>query len=147
MRAPEEILSRLGTANKAFDDSGDLLATLDQVESNGGWYGTVTSRSALICDLPQRAWWRVQLDDPTALAFAGSRLVVGDASGKLHVIPSPRASSATGGGSARQGLAEPDWRADPSRVAGTVNRGKRALRAAGLPAVLLLAGLAAGARA
>ncbi len=76
----------------AFDDSGELLATISQKTKPGAetrdwpwpyWVG--------LYDLERKKWWRREILGAAAVAFVGDRLVVGDALGRLHVLPTPRA--------------------------------------------------------
>ncbi len=89
-RAPIQILDNDDDCwDLAFDDSGELLATLDRkpaVSDKGGqfWVG--------LYDLEHEEWWSRELEDAARVAFVGDRLVVGDRlRGKLLVLPTPRA--------------------------------------------------------
>ena len=94
--APAVILSKNNDAGSAypmaFDDSGELLATIQQKPTlqagrgDLGWPFWVR-----LYDLEREKWWSHEVVGAMAVAFVGDRLVVGDDSGKLHVLPTPRA--------------------------------------------------------
>jgi hypothetical protein len=79
---PARILEEDELYPVAFDDSGELLAT---VLRKAGWPFLVR-----LYDLEREKWWSCEILDPAAVAFVGDRIVIGDNSGKLHVLPTPR---------------------------------------------------------
>ncbi len=71
----------------AFDDSGELLAAIHGKRDprEDSWF------SIGLYDLESERWWTREIPGARGVAFVGDRLVVGDTSGKLTVLATPRA--------------------------------------------------------